>query len=244
MNIQITVNLGGETLSAIESLTEAVKSINFPQAPVPTDVTVKVAGSAKGDASDESKEKTEGPVYWADNDSGDFGKMDTEAEFKARKKKHPTIYLVPKSVYDEKLAKLKAKNEAAQAAAKAEKAEKVEKVEKAAAGKAEKPAKVEKPAKSSEPVPTEEELIDAFQQYLPKDLSKEERAARHAFVKPLLTRFGAARATELLPEHRALAINLVLRKLAGEDIDPESSEFAEICAEAEGAQDDDADDFV
>lgn len=235
MNIQITVNLGGETLSAIESLTEAVKSINFPQAPVPTDVTVKVADSANATA---SEEKTSGPVYWADNDSGDFGKMDTEAEFKARKKKHPTIYLVPKSVYDEKLAKLKAKNEAAQAAAKAEK------VEKAAAGKAEKPAKVEKPAKSSEPVPTEEELIDAFQQYLPKDLSKEERAARHAFVKPLLTRFGAARATELLPEHRALAINLVLRKLAGEDIDPESSEFAEICAEAEGAQDDDADDFV
>lgn len=237
MNIQITVNLGGETLSAIESLTEAVRSINFPQAPVPTDVSVKVTDSAKSNTSDESEEKTSGPVYWADNDSGDFGKMDTEAEFKARKKKHPTIYLVPKSVYDEKLAKLKAKNEAAQAAAKAEKAAAAGKAE-----KAEKPAKVEKRAKSSEPVPTEEELIDAFQQYLPKDLSKEERAARHAFVKPLLTRFGAARATELLPEHRALAINLVLRKLAGEDIDPESSEFAEICAEAEGAQDDDGED--
>ena len=236
MNIQITVNLGGETLSAIESLTEAVKSINFPQAPVPTDVVVKVAGSDKGGASDESEEKAACPVYWADNDSGDFGKMDTEAEFKARKKKLPTIYLVPKSVYDEKLAKLKAKNEAAQAAAKAEKAEKAAAAA-AKAEKAEKPAKAEKSAKSSEPVPTEEELIDAFQQYLPKDLSKEERAARHAFVKPLLTRFGAARATELLPEHRALAINLVLRKLAGEDIDPESSEFAEICAEAEEAED-------
>ena len=232
MNIQITVNLGGETLSAIESLTEAVKSINFPQAPVSTDASVKVEDSAKGSASDESEEKAAGPVYWADNDSGDFGKMDTEAEFKARKKKHPTIYLVPKSVYDEKLAKLKAKNEAAQAAAKAEKVAAAGKAE-----KAEKPAKAEKQAKSSEPVPTEEELIDAFQQYLPKDLSKEERAARHAFVKPLLTRFGAARATELLPEHRALAINLVLRKLAGEDIDPESSEFAEICAEAEEAED-------
>ena len=239
MNIQITVNLGGETLSAIESLTEAVKSINFPQGPVPTDTNMKIADSTKADVTDESEEKTSGPVYWADNECGDFGKMDTEAEFKARKKKHPTIYLVPKSVYDEKLAKLKAKNEAAQAAAKAEKAAAAGKAE-----KAEKPAKVEKKAKSSEPVPTEEELIEAFQQYLPKDLSKEERAARHAFVKPLLTRFGAARATELLPEHRALAINLVLRKLAGEDIDPESSEFAEICAEAEGSQDDDGDDSL
>lgn len=80
-------------------------------------------------------------------------------------------------------------------------------------------------------IPTEEDVLAAFGGYLPKDLDKAERTIRVAFVKPLLARFGADKASNLPEEHRALAINLVLRKAAGQDIDPETDEFEEFEAE-------------
>lgn len=82
-----------------------------------------------------------------------------------------------------------------------------------------------------EEVPTEQDVIDAFSAYLPSDLDKDERAVRAGFVKPLLARFGAKKASELPEEHRKLAINLVQRKAAGQDIDPETDEFEDFDAD-------------
>ena len=170
-----------------------------------------------------------GPTFEAASEENPdivFGKVDTEAEYKALKKKAAGTYKVTESIYNEKLAELKAKSEAdAQAKKDAAAAAKADK-----AAQAKKEASATKAKKEAAPAdaPSEEDLIAAFQAYLPKDLSKEERAERHAFVKPLLQRFGAQRATELAEEHRALAINLVQRKMNGEDIDPTSGEFAEV----------------
>lgn len=62
--------------------------------------------------------------------------------------------------------------------------------------------------------PTVEDVIAVFSAYLPKDLDAEERKARHAFVKPMLAKFGADKATNLKPEHRAEAIEIIKKKMA------------------------------
>ena len=72
------------------------------------------------------------------------------------------------------------------------------------------------------------EAFEAGLATLQAQLDAAERKVRHAFVKPMLERFGAAKASEIADEHRALAINLVQRKMAGEDIDPTDAEFEEI----------------
>lgn len=97
-------------------------------------------------------------------------------------------------------------------------------------------AKAEEAAseEEEEEVPSEEDVLNAFGGYLPTDLDKAERAERAKFVKPLLARFGADKASKLAPEHRKLAINLVLRKAAGQDIDPETDDYEEFEAEEEG----------
>lgn len=86
-------------------------------------------------------------------------------------------------------------------------------------------------SEDDEKLPTEDDVLEAFSGYLPKDLDKAERTTRVAFVKPLLARFGADKASNLPEEHRKLAINLVLRKAAGQDIDPETDEFEEFESE-------------
>ncbi len=217
MNFQVTIGFNEEALSAIQSLTAAIRSIGGVSANASTAVTA--ASTAAADLDEAASAAETGPIYWADNSTGYFGKVATEAEYKAQKKKAPGTYKIMESIYEEKLAEMKAKNEA-DAQAKKDAAAQAKKD--AAAAKAK---KEEKPAADT---PSEDDLVAVFQAYLPKDLSKEERAERHAFVKPLLQRFGAQRATELAEEHRALAINLVQRKMAGEDIDPASGEFAEV----------------
>ncbi|MCQ4311712.1 hypothetical protein NAV33_07360 [Pseudomonas stutzeri] len=228
MNMQVTLDISEKFAAAINGLSEAIRAISGAQADLPAAASAPVEKAAdktpKGSKADtkstsksESKAAT-GPIFWADNSTGFFGKVDSEAEYAAKKAEADGVYKTTESIYEEKLAALKAKDAA--------------------------DAKAEKEAKAAEKKPTEskktatehpslEELVAVFASYLPKDLPKEERAERHAFVKPLLQRFGAAKATELLPEHRALAMNLVERKIAGEDIDPESGEFAEIAAESE-----------
>jgi outer membrane biosynthesis protein TonB len=80
------------------------------------------------------------------------------------------------------------------------------KPEKKAAAKPEKKAAA-KPEKVEHP--TEADLIAAFTQYLPKDLSKAEREARAPKVRAFLETQGAQRATDLKPEQRAEAITFV-----------------------------------
>ena len=224
MNFQVTISLNAEALSAINGLADAIRSIGGVSSNASTALTA--AGTAAADLEAATDATETGPIYWADNSNDHFGKVDTEAEYKALKKKAAGTYKTTESIYNEKLAQLKAKNEAdAQAKKDAAAAAKADK-----AAQAKKEAAATKSGKEAAPadIPSEDDLIAAFQAYLPKDLSKEERAERHAFVKPLLQRFGVQRATELAEEHRALAINLVERKMAGEDIDPASSEFAEV----------------
>jgi len=80
------------------------------------------------------------------------------------------------------------------------------KPEKKAAAKPEKKAAA-KPEKVEHP--TEADLIAAFTQYLPRDLSKAEREARAPKVRAFLETQGAQRATDLKPEQRAEAITFV-----------------------------------
>lgn len=218
MNVQVTIGFNEEALSAISELTAAIRSVGG------------AALSSGGDSAAQDSGET-GPIYWQDNtpDTGDVGVVDDEAAYKALKKKRPQAYKIPEFMYHETMAVRKKLAEVTEAAgeegAADEKAAKPAKTEKAAAAKSKKaPAKTAAKAEP-EDAPSEEDLIAVFKAYLPADLSKAERAERHAFVKPLLARFGAPKASELAEEHRALAINLVQRKMAGEDVDPETSEY-------------------
>lgn len=77
-------------------------------------------------------------------------------------------------------------------------------------------------------VPSEQDLIDAFGAYLDPSLDEDEKAERRAFVSPLVKRFGAKKASAIPEEHRKLALNLLARKEAGDDVDPENDEFEAI----------------
>lgn len=226
MNMQVTLDISDKFAAAINGLSEAIRSISGAQASLPVADSAaaekgadKAAKGTKTNAKTETKAAT-GPVFWADNSTGYFGKVDSEAEYDAKKAKADGVYKITESIYEEKTAALKAKNDAEAKAAKEAKADA-------------KKASDQKKADAAAEHPTVEQLVEVFAAYLPKDLTKEERAVRAGFVKPLLQRFGAAKATELLPEHRALAMHLVERKMAGEDIDPTSSDFAEVAAESE-----------
>jgi len=216
--MQITLDISDKFALALGGLSDAIRALSTGEHTGAVEHTTS--------ASDDTAET--GPIYWADNTTGYFGVVDDEAGYRAQKKKAPDTVKITKSIYDKKLAELKKKNEAEAADAKAKKAAADEK--KAAANSSK---KTETKAAATDDHPSIEELVEVFSRYLPKDLTKEERAERAGFVKPLLQRFGAAKATELLPEHRALAMNLVERKMAGEDIDPTSSDFAEVAAASE-----------
>lgn len=194
MNLEVTIKLDSEALSAINNLSAAIRSVGS----VPTTIsTTSVASSSS------SEPEETGPVYWADNSNGKFGVAETEAEYAALKKKSKNVYKITADIHEQKAA------EAAEAAAAAKKVEK-------------------KPEPAGDDDLTIEDVVAVFTEYLPKDLDATERKARAGFVKPMLERFGAAKASELAEEHFALAINLVKRKMAGEDIDPKTAEFEEI----------------
>lgn len=93
-------------------------------------------------------------------------------------------------------------------------------------------AKAAAEAGDDEEVPTEQDLIDAFGSFLHPDLDEDEKNERRAFVKPLVSRFKAKKASEIPGEHRKLALNLLARKVAGEDVDPENDEFQEVDEDA------------
>ena len=217
MNLQLTISLNPEALSAVNDLAAAIRSIGS------VGHTAAAAINVLGAAAEESKTTTadEGPFYWADESTGFFGEVPTLAAYNKLKKKDPGVYRITDSIHASKVEALREKNEADAAAKKSA---------------AKKPAATEKkPAtKSDDEAPSIEDLIAVFSAYLPKDLEADERKVRHAFVKPMLTRFGAAKASEITDEHRALAINLVQRKMAGEDIDPTDAEFEAIDADEDG----------
>lgn len=203
MNLEVTIKLDSEALSAINNLSAAIRSVgSVPQ----TVSTTSVASSS-------SEPEETGPIYWADNSNGKFGIVETEAEYAKLKKKEKGVYKITEDVHAKKVV------EAADAAKKSEK-------------KSETKTETKKVEKKAEPAGdddlTLEDVVAVFTEFLSKDLDAAERKERAGFVKPMLQRLGASKASELAEEHFALAINLVKRKLAGEDIDPETAEFEEI----------------
>lgn len=93
-----------------------------------------------------------------------------------------------------------------------------------------KAAEEAKNAKSDDdaPVLTKAEITKIAQSFLPRDLSDDDKAERLSFVKALLARFGGAKITEMPEEHFGLAGNLLQRKLAGQEVDPETDGYEEI----------------
>ena len=146
------------------------------------------------------KEEPTGPFYWKDAETNFFGKESTKKALDKMLGEKKSIVVIEEAEYKTLESELRERNAKA--------------AEKMATEKAVEP-------------PTVEDVIAVFTKYLPKDLDAEERKARHAFVKPLLQRFGVEKATMLRPEHRAEAIALVERKMAGADIDPTAANFDE-----------------
>ncbi len=235
--MQITVDLSEKALSAINALALAITSLASNQ-PVPQ------ALAADNSAGNDSTE--DGPVYWMDNTTGYFGKVDDQAAYRAQKKKAPGTVKITPEVYERKRLALIEKNEAAAAEKKAKEAEEAQEAEEAEEVEPEvvKPAKPAKPAKAkpaeakpakpakAAAAPAEmpvEAMMAVVTEFVSPDLDAEARSANLTFVRAILTRFGVTKAREVAAEHRALVANLIERKVAGEDIDPESSIFAEAC---------------
>lgn len=186
-----------EHAKAINNLADALRGIG----------QVPLALPAKEPVVTKPEKEPTGPFYWKDADTNYFGKESTKKALDKMLKEKASIVQIEEAEYSKLESELRERN--------------------AAAAAKEKESKTIFSESAKLPEATVEEVIAAFTKYLPKDLDADERKARHAFVKPLLQRFGADKATNLKPEHRALAIQLVERKMAGEDIDPEGTEFLE-----------------
>lgn len=223
--MEIKVGLNEETLAAVKDLAAAIRSISSMQPVAPVVKITEVAGTNE-------TETDEGPFYWADSKDGQFGKAKDKAGYDKLKKKSDTVYRIPESKYNELQEALRAKNDEKREENKAAK-----EAEKAAEKAAEKPKAETKKAPASD-APSSDDLIKVVTGFLSKDLDADERKARASFIKPMLTRFGVEKASLIPEEHRALAINLIERKLAGEDVDPETAELAEVGAAGTEADED------
>mgnify|MGYP000999457626 CR=1 FL=1 len=211
MNFQVEIGFNAAALSAISDLTAAIRGLQPQTTVVSGAVTGEQTKPAATSTAKKSEPESAAPenddpvtIYWFDSASDEVGTVEGEEAFKALKKKRAKAVKWTESKYKAKLAEQ-------EAAANAETEEVGE-----------------------DEVPTQQDLIKAFSAYLPAEMEDgEEREARRSFVKAMLQRFGARKASEIAEQHRKLAINLVERKIAGQDVDPTSSKFAEICAEIE-----------
>ncbi len=148
---------------------------------------------------DEAESPRGGPGYWKTPDGTSFGAHANVQEYQAAEKKHGEIEEITKTEYLElQMTKDKKAKDAAD-----------KKAKDAADKKAKDAAEADKKAEAEAAHPSEADLIAAFTQYLPKDLGKEERAARAPKVKAYLQEQGAKKATDLKPEQRAGAIAFV-----------------------------------
>ena len=152
----------------------------------------------KEDSSSTKVEEAVGPFYWEDTETEYFGKEESIKALNKQLATKDSIKQIGEARFNELATALRERNAKAQEKMKAEKEAPVEKAS-------------TQPADS---VPSVEDVIAVFTKYLPKDLDAEERKARHAVVKPLLAKYGADKATNLKPEHRAEAIAFIEGKLA------------------------------
>lgn len=234
MSLEQAINAHAE---AMLELAAAIHSAAGGASEAPAAKASKPA--AKADPK-ETKEEA-GPIYWASADSDEYGKVESEAEFKKLKKSDDSIFKIPESMYEDKIAAAKQKEADNKAAAKSKaKVEEAEKEEKPAAKSKAKAKPAVEEDDEDEVTVTKDDLIATFQKFLSKDLDAETRDERAAFVKPILKHFGAAKVSELDSQHYATAVKLVELKLAGHDIDPSDEDFdpVAIIADALGEEDD------
>lgn len=156
------------------------------------------ATSTKTSTTAPKDEGGEGPIYWGNNTKGTFGEVATQAAYDALKKKDAKLVKLTPAQFK--------KNTDEKSAAEA-----------AAAG-----------GGDEEPL-TLEQLVEAFSEYLPASgLDDKTKKSRRAQVLQIAARFGAEKASEVPEEHRRLAVNLVQRLSAGQDVDIEDDEFQEL----------------
>ena len=111
MNLQLTIALNAEALSAVQDLAAAIRSISGVGA-VGNQTSIKVSGSAGTSAAEiKEPEADEGPFFWADESTGFFGEVPTLAAYNKLKKKDAGVYRIPANVHAEKVEALRLKNE-------------------------------------------------------------------------------------------------------------------------------------
>lgn len=143
-------------------------------------------------------EAGDGPIYWGNNVKGTFGEVANQAAYDALKKKDAKLVKLTPAQFKKKT------DEKAAADA-------------AAAGG------------NDDEILSLEDLIEAFSVYLPATgLDDKTKKARRAQVVQIANRFDAAKASEIPEEHRRLAVNLVQRLAAGQDVDIDDAEFEEL----------------
>lgn len=229
MSLNVILGLNAETLLALNALTEAIRSLSgFAAGGVSAPAAANVANTdAQGD-----------PVYWRDPKTEDFGTC-SEAEYKALKKANSNLMKIPQGKYDALVAaqaggddKPEEEEEPEETAAQKKTRLKAEAdAKKKADADAKKKADAAKKSDDDDDVPSEQAIIDAFGAYLSPELDKAERQARAGWVRPLVARFGVARATDIAEDDRKLALNLLQRKIAGQDVDATNDEYEEFEAE-------------
>lgn len=223
MNITVSVKVQDELVSAINNLAAAFAAAGPIVSTEAANVTPRVEkAEAKTSAkTTRTKAKTEekGPFLYANHSTGEFGSVDTKAEYDALKAEDSDIVRVTQAQYDALAAKAEAGDDEAEAKAEAKKAE----AKKTESKKTEK-AKTEK---SKSAAPSKAELVETFRGFLPEDLDAEERAERRQFIAALLQRYGVERVRDLAEAHWGEAVDLIQRKLAGEDIDPTAANLGE-----------------
>ena len=207
--------------AALTDLAAAIREAGISAA------TTVVAGATetKSTASTEPS----GKIYWQDGEN--FGVVDTEAEFKKLKKTQAKAFKIPESKYDD-LVKAASENTDGEGEDGEVEEKKTTKTTKSSTkNKKAEPTPDEALAKLEEDTGIDYDSVDdamiktVFTQLLRPDLEGDARDAAKAFVGTLLKRIGAARATAMEEEHRAPVCRIVLQKVAGFDIDPETVEL-------------------
>lgn len=207
--------------AALTDLAAAIREAGISAA------TTVVAGATetKSTASTEPS----GKIYWQDGEN--FGVVDTEAEFKKLKKTQTKAFKIPESKYDD-LVKAASENTDGEGDDGEVEEKKTTKTTKSSTkNKKAEPTPDEALAKLEEDTGIDYDSVDdamiktVFIQLLRPDLEGDARDAAKAFVGTLLKRIGAARATAMEEEHRAPVCRIVLQKVAGFDIDPETVEL-------------------
>ena len=194
-----------EHAAALNNLADAIRGIGQLPLNIAPSIEQKVevkpaADKPKKETAKPAEAEAVGPFYWEDTETEYFGKEESIKALNKQLATKDSIKQIGEARFNELVTALRERNEKAQEKMKAEKEVSVE--------------KVSTPSSNEADVPSVEDVIAVFTKYLPKDLDAEERKARHAVVKPLLAKFGADKATNLKPEHRAEAIAFIEGKMA------------------------------